>query len=244
MNELINVKIEYVNDEFMANSRQVAADFNKDHDKVMRSIRELEKDVSTFGEMFRFTEMGDSYGRNQRVCLMNRDGFSLLAMGFTGSDATRWKVKYIEAFNLMEAELNSPERLMARALKLADKTIKSLEMKVEEMRPKEIFADAVSASADCILVRDLAKLIKQNGIDTGEIRLYKWMREHGYIIKGSTMPTQRAMNMKLFEIRETTFTYRLSPLLDEETKISKTTMVTGKGQQYFINKFLKDSGKG
>ena len=239
MNELISVKIEYVNDEFMANSRQVAADFKKDHDKVMRSIRELEKDVSNFGEMFRFTEMEDSYGRSQKVCMMNRDGFSLLAMGFTGSDATRWKVKYIEAFNLMEAELNSPERLMARALKIADKTIASLEMKVEAMRPKEIFADAVSASVDSILVRDLAKLIKQNGFDTGEVRLYQWMREHGYIIKYSTRPTQRAMNMKLFEIKE-----HAIPRENREPRIGMTTMVTGKGQQYFINKFLKDKGEG
>lgn len=239
MNEIIKVNIEYKNDDFMVSSRQVAADFGKRHDHILRDIEAIEKNAPNFGEMFLTDTLPDSYGREQKVYFMNRDGFSLLAMGFTGTNAMRWKLKYIEAFNLMEKELNSPERLMARALKLADKTIASLEMKVEEMRPKEIFADAVSASADTILVRDLAKLLKQNGIDTGEIRLYKWMREHGYIIKGSTKPTQRAMNMKLFELKE-----HVIPRDNREPRISITTLVTGKGQQYFINKFLKDSGKG
>ena len=101
------------------------------------------------------------------------------------------------------------------------------------MRPKEIFADAVSASDSSMLVRDLAKIIKQNGVSLGEKRFYKWLRENGYICKGDTSPTQKAMELGLFEI--VVRTVERGNKLPIETK---TTKVTGKGQQYFINKFL------
>ena len=112
-----------------------------------------------------------------------------------------------------------------------------LSAKIEEDKPKVIFADAVSTAKTSILVGELAKLIKQNGYDIGQQRLFKWMRENGYLInrKGSdyNMPTQRAMEMKLFEIKETAVTHS-----DGHTSVNKTPKVTGKGQQYFINKFL------
>lgn len=107
----------------------------------------------------------------------------------------------------------------------------------ERMRPKEVFADAVAASHTSILIGDLAKLLKQNGIDMGQKRLFVWMRDNGYLIKrkGSdwNMPTQKSMEMKLFEVKESTLN---NP--DGSVRINKTTKVTGKGQQYFINKFL------
>lgn len=107
----------------------------------------------------------------------------------------------------------------------------------ERMKPKEIFADAVASSKTSILVGDLAKLLKQNGVETGQKRLFQWLRDNGYLIKRSgadyNSPTQRAMEMKLFEIKETTIS---NP--DGSTRTTKTTKVTGKGQQYFINKFL------
>ena len=110
----------------------------------------------------------------------------------------------------------------------------------ERMKPKEIFADAVSTSHTSILVGDLAKLIKQNGVKIGQKRLFEWMRENGYLIKRKgadwNMPTQKAMDMDLFEIKETVIN---NP--NGSTKISKTTKVTGKGQQYFINKLLAAS---
>jgi anti-repressor protein len=140
----------------------------------------------------------------------------------------------------LEKAWNTPEQVFARALKMAEKTIESLkssnaalEENVERMRPKEIFADAVSASDSSILVRDLAKIIKQNGKQIGEKRLYKWLRENGYICKGTTTPTQKAMELGLFEI--VVRTVDRGNGLPIETK---TTKVTGKGQQYFINKFL------
>ena len=105
------------------------------------------------------------------------------------------------------------------------------------MKPKEIFADAVSASHTSILIGDLAKLIKQNGVDMGQKRLFLWLRENGYLIKrnGSdyNMPTQKSMDMNLFEVKESTVN---NP--DGSVRINRTTKVTGKGQQYFINKFL------
>lgn len=108
------------------------------------------------------------------------------------------------------------------------------------MKPKALFADAVAVSQTTILIGELAKILKQNGVEIGATRLFGWLRENGYLInrKGSdwNMPTQKSMNLKLFEIKETTITHS-----DGHTTINKTTKVTGKGQQYFINKFLKEA---
>nr|WP_270257522.1 phage antirepressor KilAC domain-containing protein [Coprococcus catus] len=143
----------------------------------------------------------------------------------------------------LEKAWNTPEQVMARALKLADKEIDRLKADnkvlledTARMKPKEVFADAVSASHTSILIGELAKLLKQNGVKTGRRRLFTWMRDNGYLIKGGSsrnMPTQKGMELGLFEIKETTIN---NP--DGSIRISRTTKVTGKGQQYFINKFL------
>lgn len=143
----------------------------------------------------------------------------------------------------LEKAWNTPEQIMARALKVADKRIELLKQDnvllaqdVERMRPKEIFADAVAASHTSILIGELAKLLKQNGVETGQRRLFSWLRNHGYLIKGGSsrnMPTQKSMELGLFEIKETTIS---NP--DGSIRISRTTKVTGRGQQYFINKFM------
>ncbi|WP_320969290.1 phage antirepressor KilAC domain-containing protein [Enterocloster bolteae] len=145
----------------------------------------------------------------------------------------------------LEKAWNTPEQVMARALKMAGKTIDKLKSQntvlledVQRMKPKEIFADAVATSHTSILIGDLAKLIKQNGVDIGQKRLFSWLRDNGYLIKrnGSewNMPTQRSMEAGLFEVKESTVN---NP--DGSVRINKTTKVTGKGQQYFINKFLR-----
>lgn len=140
-------------------------------------------------------------------------------------------------FIQVEKDFNSPEKIMARALLLADKKVHKLEAQIEADKPKVLFANAVSASQTSILVGDLAKLISQNGFKIGANRLFAWLRDNGYLIKrrGNSwnMPTQRSMDMKLFEIKETTVTHA-----DGHISISKTVKVTGKGQQYFINKFI------
>lgn len=145
----------------------------------------------------------------------------------------------------LEKAWNTPEQIMARALKIADRQIESLKARaavleedVNRMKPKEIFADAVTASSSSILIGELAKILRQNGIDTGEKRLFSWMRQQGYLIrrKGTdyNMPAQRSMEMGLFEIRERTITNPGGSI-----RITKTVLVTGKGQQYFINKFIE-----
>lgn len=144
----------------------------------------------------------------------------------------------------LEKAWNTPEQVMARALKLADRTIDTLKEdnkklidENERMKPKEIFADAVSASTSSILIGDLAKLLRQNGVDTGQKRLFEQLRNHGYLIKrkGSdwNMPTQKSMNMGLFEIKESTH-------IDGNgcNIVTRTPKATGKAQIYFVNKFV------
>lgn len=135
----------------------------------------------------------------------------------------------------LEKAWNSPEKVMARALDIAHKTIANLQIENEEMKPKAIFADAVATSDTSILIGDLAKLIKQNGTDIGQKRLFERMRNDGYLIKkgaSKNMPTQMAMKKELFEVKE-----RVISNPDGSTRITRTTKVTGKGQIYFINKF-------
>lgn len=147
-----------------------------------------------------------------------------------------------EYFIQVEKDWNSPEKVMARALSIANHTIDTLNQQVIEMHPKAVFADAVAVSDDGILVGALAKLLKQNGVDTGQKRLFEWLRANGYLIKDGrdkNIPTQRAMEMKLFKVKERTIT---NP--DGSSRITRTCLVTGKGQQYFINKFLDTPVKG
>ena len=128
------------------------------------------------------------------------------------------------------------------ALKEEKTRNKMLQADNERMRPKEIFADAVATSQTSILIGDLAKLLKQNGVETGQKRFFEWLRENGYLIKRKgadwNMPTQKAMELGLFEVKESAVN---NP--DGSVRINKTTKVTGKGQQYFINKFLGTSDK-
>ncbi len=147
-----------------------------------------------------------------------------------------------EYFIQVEKDWNSPEKVMARALSIANHTIDTLNQQVIEMHPKAVFADAVAVSDDGILVGALAKLLKQNGVDTGQKRLFEWLRANGYLIKDGrdkNIPTQRAMEMKLFKVKERTIT---NP--DGSSRITRTCLVTGKGQQYFINRFLDSAAKG
>ena len=140
-------------------------------------------------------------------------------------------------FIQVENAWNSPEKVMARALEIAHKTIATLEIENKEMKPKALFADAVAQSDTSILVYDLAKLICQNGVKIGGNRLWTWLRDNGYIFKHSCEPTQKSMEMKLFEVIE-----RTVQRSGHDPKVTRTTRVTGKGQVYFINKVLQDYG--
>ena len=148
-------------------------------------------------------------------------------------------------FLQLERDWNSPEKVMARALQIAEKMVQSLKVEnarlVEDnqaMQPKALFADSVASSSSTVLIGELAKIIRQNGVDMGEKRLFNWMRENGYLIKRRgtdyNMPTQRSVDMGLFRIKETVISHS-----DGHTSVNKTPKVTGKGQQYFINLFIK-----
>lgn len=152
--------------------------------------------------------------------------------------------QYRQYFIDLEKAWNTPEQIFARALKMADQKIEKLKESnaglledVERMKPKEIFADAVRASSSSILIGDLAKLLRQNGVDIGAKRLFEYLRNHGYLIKrkGSdwNMPTQKSMNMGLFEIKESTH-------IDGNgcNIVTRTPKATGKAQIYFVNKFV------
>lgn len=152
--------------------------------------------------------------------------------------------QYRQYFIDLEKAWNTPEQVMARALKLADRTIdtlkeenKKLSEDNERMKPKVIFADAVRASSSSILIGDLAKLLRQNGVDTGQKRLFEQLRNEGYLMKtGSSrnMPKQKYVENGFFQIKETVIS---NP--DGSVRMTKTTKVTGKGQQHFLNKYLK-----
>lgn len=140
-------------------------------------------------------------------------------------------------FIQVEKDFNSPEKIMARALLMADKKVHKLEAQIEADRPKVLFADAVSASKSSCLIGELAKILKQNGIDIGQNKLFQWLRSNGYLIsrRGDSwnQPTQKSMQLKLFELKVTNINHA-----DGHTTTNTTTKVTGKGQQYFVNKFL------
>ena len=143
-------------------------------------------------------------------------------------------------FLQLEKDWNSPEKTMARALQFANDTITHLTAHIEADAPKVLFADAVSTSGSTILIGELAKLIKQNGVDIGQNRLFEFLRQHGYLISRSgsdyNMPTQRSMERGWFRVKERTIT---DP--NGSISVKKTTLVTGKGQQYFVNLFLKQA---
>lgn len=242
------IKITTSNGELVVSSRQVAENFGKEHSKVIRSIEGIANFGDTQGMFHKVSYVNEQNGQEYKEYLMNRDGFSLLVMGFTGKEAMEWKIKYIEAFNAMEKKLSKPQLtlteqmaqgLLAAQQLLAEKSkqVEHLTTTIEEQKPKVLFADAVSASKTSILIGDLAKLIRQNGVEVGQKRLFEWLRNNGWLMKSGNsknMPTQRGMEMKLFEVKEGSY-------VDSNgvNVVTKTTKVTGKGQQYFVNIFLK-----
>ena len=239
--------VEIRNNQVVVNSRDVAERFSKRRDHVIRDIENLiKKDVPKIGAMFQQVELPDSYGRMQKTYYMNRDGFSLLVMGFTGAEAIEWKLKYIEAFNAMEKKLKNPLALpnfsnpaeAARAWADEFEKRKQAEALNEANRPKVIFAEAVSTSKDGILVGMLAKLLHQNGVKIGQNRLFQWLRDKGYLMKrgvDKNMPTQRSKELGLFDVKE-----RVVGNPDGSIRLTRTPVVTGKGQVYFVQKFLSE----
>lgn len=155
-----------------------------------------------------------------------------------GKEARIYFIKCEEAWNSPEMILARANQIQSHMIEDYTKKIELLENKVKEDKPKVLFAESVATSKTSILVGDLAKIIKQNGVDIGAKRLFSWLRENGFLVKRQgtdyNMPTQKSMQLELFEIKETAVTHA-----DGHTTINKTPKVTGKGQVYFINKFLR-----
>lgn len=186
----------------------------------------------------------DSIGRMQKTPIISESGLYALIFGSKLESAKRFKhwvtsevLPFIRKTGGYDMKQPQGKELLALAVLEAQKTIEEQTAQIEEMKPHAILGQAITTANTSILVGDLAKILRQNGVDIGAQRLFGWMRENGYLIKrkGSdwNLPTQKSMDMGLFEIKE-------SVHIDGNgcNKISRTPKVTGKGQQYFINKFL------
>lgn len=229
----------------VTNSLLVAQKFEKNHKNVIQSIKNIISSAENSAQYYHLTSYKDSSGKSNPMYIMNEMGFSILALGFTGEKAMKFKVEFVEQFFRMRTAItnmvilpnfNNPiEAARAWANEAEQKQI--AQEKIKELEPKAFFADAVSGSDDGILIGKLANILKQNGVDMGQNRLFAWMRENGFLCNSGeryNTPTQKAMELGLFEIKETTI---LSA--DGKNHLSITTKVTGKGQQYFLKRFRK-----
>jgi Rha family phage regulatory protein len=263
MNELTIIN---QNGQLLVDSRDVADMVGKNHAHLLRDIKgyidiltnpNLDSLDSTNGN-FRSLDFYipekyiDSKGETRPCYLITRKGCDMVANKLTGEKGVLFTAAYVTRFEKMEKALilqHTDSYMIEDPIERAKAWIKEqekkklLEAKIAQDKPKVLFADSVTAASTSILVGDLAKLIKQNGIDVGEIRLWKWLRNNGYAIKEEghsyNMPTQKSMNLKVMEVKEGT---RINSL--GESKITKTTLITGKGQVYFVNKFLASKSDG
>ena len=251
MNDIIQSEVVYKTNRGtpVTDSVKVARVFEKQHKNVMKSIRNILGSAQNLANQkwFAETTYTDAQGKRQPMFLMNRDGFSLLTMSLTGEKAMAFKVAFIEQFNRMEQAIKelapatpAIPQTFAQALRLAAEqaeTIEAQQKQLEAQAPKVAFATAIINSPSSCGIDELAKLLKQNGVDMGEIRLFQWLRDNDYLCSVGTarnQPTQKALDMGLFELKPQTWT---NPRTDEVMTTTRT-MVTGKGKQYFINKFI------
>lgn len=236
MNKLINVTLND-NHEPIVSARQL----HQTLDVKKRFSAWFEQNIKGFVEDYDFTGVPGGTpvkGGNGNTQYLDDYALTLDTAKHLAMMSKTDKGQEVRAYFIqIEKDYNSPEKIMARALLMADKKVHQLEAQIEADRPKVLFADAVSASHTSILVGELAKLLKQNGVDIGATRLFTWLRNHGYLIKRNgrdwNMPTQKSVELGLIRVKETSITHS-----DGHITVSKTPLVTGKGQQYFINKFL------
>lgn len=257
MNDIIQAEVVYKTNRGtpVTDSVKVARVFEKQHKNVMKSIRNILGSAQNLANQKWFAETTymDAQGKRQPMFLMNRDGFSLLTMSLTGEKAMAFKVAFIEQFNRMEQAIKelapatpAIPQTFAQALRLAAEqaeTNEAQQKQLEAQAPKVAFATAIINSPSSCGIDELAKLLKQNGVDMGEIRLFQWLRDNDYLCSVGTarnQPTQKALDMGLFELKPQTWT---NPKTDEVMTTTRT-MVTGKGKEYFINKFLFKQQKG
>jgi anti-repressor protein len=227
--------------------------FGKRHSDVIRAIEDLliklpeNERKRNFAQLEEDVEIPNGGSKKMKFYAMTETGFTLLVMGFTGEKAIQFKLEYIAAFNKMKEIIKRAEKWIEeqkekRALEVKVGELsaenKELEKRIEEDTPKVIFAMAVTESKRSCLVAELAKIICQNGMEIGQNRLFKWLRKKGYLgTKGEyyNQPMQRWVEAGMFEIKKRTITKPNGDLITVSTPL-----VTGKGQVYLVNKFLKE----
>lgn len=241
MNELQTLSINYDDEQPTVLGRDLheALEVNTPYDKWFPRMCEYgfeaEKDYSTFLSDRIDGKAGKPRTDHQLTIPMAKE----ICMLQRTEKGKMFRAYFIQ----IEEQWNTPEAVMSRALRMANKKLDELkhinirlEEKIEQDKPKVLFADAVATADTSILVGDMAKLLKQNGVDIGQKRLFDWLRNKGYLIKrglSKNMPTQKSMDLKLFEVKE-----RAINNPDGTIRVTRTTKVTGAGQRYFINKFL------
>lgn len=181
-------------------------------------------DDTAFGGLRKITEHAIKLDMAKEIAMIQRND--------KGKQARQY-------FIAVEKEYNSPEKIMARALRIADETINNFKIKIQQDKPKVLFADSVESSNNSCLVGELAKILKQNNIDIGQNKLFEWLREKGYLIKQKgenfNLPTQYSMELGLMTVKKSVVN---NP--DGTIRTTRTPKITGKGQIYFVNKFLKN----
>ncbi|HBG0840012.1 TPA: phage antirepressor KilAC domain-containing protein [Clostridioides difficile] len=256
MNDLTIIK---QNNQFLVESREVAELIEKKHDNLLRDIRGYKKileDSSNLRSQDFFIESTyiNTQNKIQPCYLLTKKGCDMVANKMTGEKGIIFTAIYVTKFEEMERELKEQQPKLPTTYKEA---LQQLLIEVEEkeqlqlenqekdkviqlQQPKVLFADSVASSDNSILVGELAKLLRQNGIDTGQNRLFDWLRNNGYLIKRKgedyNTPTQKSVDLGVIETKEGT---RVHP--DGHTSITKTPKITGKGQICFINKFKKNN---
>lgn len=246
---MTNLTIINQNGQLLVESRQVAEMVDKEHSHLMRDIRGYMEVLgqSNFGLSNFFIESTYLSEQNKTLpCyLITRKGCDMVANKMTGEKGVLFTATYVTRFEEMEQELNKPQQLTRMQIleiaMAAEKQVVELQATITEQRPKVLLANSVTASKKSILIGELAKILKQNGIDIGQNRLFEWLRSKGYLGRKSgdnfNLPTQKAMEIGLFEIKKTAINH------SDGIRIERTPKVTGKGQLYFVNKFLNNSSE-
>lgn len=243
MNDLVVMK----NHQAVTSSLQVAKAFGKQHYHVLETIEEKISSPENSGQyekMFVAGTYKDRSGKSNKIYYMNRDGFTFIAMGFTGRQADRFKLQYISQFNQMESQLQELQKdsymiddRVLRATKWIDEEKERERLKDENQKLQipALLGNAVSGATESIPVGTFAKVLAQSGVKIGQNRLFKWLRGHGYLISNGrryNAPTQKAVELGVLEVRESVIS------TNHGNKPRFTPLVTGKGQQYFASKFL------
>lgn len=231
------------NDQIVTSSRNIARDFGKEHRNVMRDIEGVLKNEQAHGMFYKTTYIHEQNKQEYPMYLMNRDGFTLLVMGFTGNKAMEFKLKYIDAFNKMEQFMNSPEMIVQRALEIQQRKVELLEQQIEEDKRYTNFGKVVEVAETSINVGAYAKLLyEKHGINIGRNKLMAWLREKGFLIKQMgrerNFPKQKYIEQGLFELK---------PAIVKRTQgdvQSGTPMITGKGQIKLSEMLIEEFKRG